>query len=457
MVAVIRHGGSGGSGNNPFAHLMGWDVQASFKAVQGKKFRTFAIQNPVGDYKGNRRMLWEYTRKVLGADTENYSQEIGDCFVAGTMVRMADGSEKPIESVEIGDKVLSHKGNPRTVTDTIAKSFSGELIRTRAHASRWITSTPDHRFINSSGEKRWESIGEMKIGQSLSISNPDSNLFGISSPIVSMNGSKTSDSKVFCLEIEEDHSFIANGYDVHNCVSFAGKNSLEYLTCVEIALNGESQKFRKIFPPYFYGTSRVQIGQRQLGNSDGSTGVWLQRATKDYGVLSADETNVPQYSGQIAKQWGYQGPPDEFIQIGKQHLVKTTSQVLSSADVANAIYNGYPVVVCSNQGFNMQAGSDGFHSPGRDPWGHSMAIIGYEDHPQYGLYFIILNSWGDQHGRLKDFTSGADLPIGILRVRGEIVDRMASEFQDTWAFSQYDGYPDQAAKLDKALFDLIGN
>lgn len=42
--------------------------------------------------------------------------DCGSCFVAGTLVRMADGSDKPIEDVEVGDRVLSALG-PVTVVD----------------------------------------------------------------------------------------------------------------------------------------------------------------------------------------------------------------------------------------------------------------------------------------------------------------------------------------------------
>lgn len=242
--------------------------------------------------------------------------------------------------------------------------------------------------------------------------------------------------------------------EIGDCVSFGGKNVLEYLQCVEIALNGDSEAFHPIFPPYFYGTSRVQVGGGRLWG-DGSTGTWLQEAIKRYGVLRNNEKNVPQYSGRVAKSWGSSGPPKEFLEIGKNHLVQTTAQVNSAADAANALLSGYPIAVCSNQGFSMSPGSDGFHQA-RGSWAHCMTIIGFEDHSQYGLYFIILNSWGDAHGRLKDFKTGEDLPIGCLRVKGEVVDRMMRA-QDSFAYSQFNGFPDNSDRLQKVLFDLVGD
>lgn len=242
--------------------------------------------------------------------------------------------------------------------------------------------------------------------------------------------------------------------EIGDCVSFGGKNVMEYIQCVNIILGGAAAEFHPLFPPYFYGTSRVFVGGSRIWG-DGSTGAWLQDAIKKYGVLRRDDPAVPQYSGSIARQWGSSGPPKQFVAEGQKYLVKTTAQVNSASDVANSLLSGYPVAVCSNQGFAMEAGSDGFHAP-RGNWGHCMSIIGFEDHPQYGLYFIILNSWGDVHGHLKDFTSGADLPVGVLRVRGNVVDKM-TRMQDSFSYSQFDGFPDNSDKLNRALFDIIGN
>src|SRR3989344_6094201 len=38
------------------------------------------------------------------------------CFPAGHMVLMADGTEKPIEQVVVGDEVVTHAGNIHPVT-----------------------------------------------------------------------------------------------------------------------------------------------------------------------------------------------------------------------------------------------------------------------------------------------------------------------------------------------------
>ena len=56
-----------------------------------------------------------------------------------------------------------------------------------------------------------------------------------------------------------------------------------------------------------------------------------------------------------------------------------------------AIRNGYPVLVCSDQGFAMERDDDGFCNP-RGTWYHAMAVIGVRGGERPGGF--LLNSWG---------------------------------------------------------------
>jgi intein/homing endonuclease len=80
--------------------------------------------------------------------TPNTSKFINsNCFVPGTMILMGDGTEKPIELVEVGDSVISHTGTIRKVTETFRKPFKGELQRiVRLGDSRPLEVTPEHPF-----------------------------------------------------------------------------------------------------------------------------------------------------------------------------------------------------------------------------------------------------------------------------------------------------------------------
>jgi hypothetical protein len=237
---------------------------------------------------------------------------------------------------------------------------------------------------------------------------------------------------------------------VGDCVSFGAKNAIEYLMCTEILMQGDREKFRSIFPPYLYGTGRVQVGGGRI-SGDGSLGSWMAEAVVKYGTIASDEQGVPQYSGSVARQWGRPpGPPNQFLNVGKNHPVKSAARINNWNELVVAICNGYPCTVACNQGFSMSPGRDGFHAPS-GTWAHQMCFIGVDDEHS-DPYAIILNSWGDAHGRLKDFNTGEDLPIGVLRVRKRTVERMIAA-QETFAFSNFEGFPEQP--ISKELFKLI--
>lgn len=237
--------------------------------------------------------------------------------------------------------------------------------------------------------------------------------------------------------------------EIGDCVSWGYKHAVEDLQCYQIAM-GNLETFRLIFPSYHYGTGRVYIGGRGRFSSDGSTGSWQSQALMRYGLVCNDDPGVPQYSGSVAKQYGGNegGVLDKLSPLGKQHLVKQTALVTTWDQLVEALTSGYPTPVCSNQGFTMLPQSDGFHHP-QGAWGHCMEICYIDDdggnvEPHVG----IRNSWGDVHGQIIDFRDPSlKWPVGMLRVRKNVVERMLS-MQDSYALSSFDGFPAQTLPID---------
>jgi hypothetical protein len=235
--------------------------------------------------------------------------------------------------------------------------------------------------------------------------------------------------------------------EIGDCVSMGAANAVNYLSAMEIVRLGDREKFRPAFQPFIYGISRVQIGGGRI-NGDGSIGSWAAEGLKKFGVLFADEPDVPKYSGSVAKTWGNcPGPPVQFLQRAKPFVLKTTSQVTSYEQVRDALVNGYPVTVASNQGFQMRGKVDRSKLWGvpAGSWAHQMCFIGVDDDSaRPGCY--CLNSWGpDAHGSPVD-----DAPPGGFWVDASVVTKMVRQ-QDSFACSQFDGFP--AQDLD---FRLIG-
>jgi hypothetical protein len=159
---------------------------------------------------------------------------------------------------------------------------------------------------------------------------------------------------------------------------------------------------------------------------DGSVGSWQAEAVMQYGAIASDEPNVPAYSGRVAKQFGGSSQAlKPFVDMGKLHLVKSTTKVTSFQHLTELITNGYPVTVASNQGFNMEADSSGFHSP-HGNWGHQMCCL-----PQtlirsrlttnienVKINDNILGHDGKLHQVTQVFTRNIDESITVIKLHG---------------------------------------
>lgn len=153
------------------------------------------------------------------------SDLVGNSFVRGTEVVMADGSRKPIEKVEAGDEVMatdptSGKTSKQEVTATIEGKGLKKLVRLtvdtdgdKGEATEKITATLGHAFwVPSLG--KWLKAGELKPGQWLQT--------GSGSWVqVEAVQAWTQQATVYNLSVDSAHTyFVAAGQTsalVHNC------------------------------------------------------------------------------------------------------------------------------------------------------------------------------------------------------------------------------------------------
>ena len=225
-----------------------------------------------------------------------------------------------------------------------------------------------------------------------------------------------------------------------DCTAFGAKNVGEYLECCQIVM-GSISNFRPIFPCYTYGTGRM-IGH-MLGNGAGCVGIYIAQSANQYGFIARDDDNVPEYSKQVAEEWGRDKSAfEKFIPTGKEHLVKKIAKVSSWSDLLASITNLYPVTVASDYGFTQKPMRDGYHHR-EGSWSHQMAIIGIDDGDQdKGIepHACVLNSWGlNAMGEpVKDFRDPNLIwPGGTLRVRKRDIEGMLAQ-NDSWAYSSGD-------------------
>ena len=210
---------------------------------------------------------------------------------------------------------------------------------------------------------------------------------------------------------------------VGSCVSWGTVAAVELTMCSEIVA-GQPEEYKPLAQEAVYALSRVEIGKRRI-RSDGSVGAWAAQAVRDYGVIARGvygSIDLTQYSAARCKDWGWAGLPDELEPVAKKTPVKEFSLVRTAQDCRRALANGYGVSVCSNQGFRLARGADGYCEP-RGTWAHCMAIIGYQKKPRDG--FFIMNSWGSSV--YSGPTGAGDGPAGGFWADSHVVERMLAQ------------------------------
>jgi hypothetical protein len=163
------------------------------------------------------------------------------CFTAGTKVRMADGTEKNIEDVVIGDRVVGEYGIVNQVTGLKRPTLQGRKLYALNGGPPFVTS--EHPFLTAEG---WKSISpsathaETDSIVAARLLPGDEVVFegAISSPIPEGGMSRAvnllpgqgftplqsitahaadPDTVVYNLTLDGNHTYYAGGYLVHNC------------------------------------------------------------------------------------------------------------------------------------------------------------------------------------------------------------------------------------------------
>ncbi len=175
---------------------------------------------------------------------------------------------------------------------------------------------------------------------------------------------------------------------IGDCVSFGHGHGNDLLQCIEIRL-GEAVDYRETDTEFIYSASREVAGI--LGTSDGSYGAAAVKAMTTIGMLSREMLGTDgTYSGDRAKAWGQSGPPRDLETQAAPFKLGSAALVSTWDDLVAAITNGYPVTICTDQGFTLTRDSGGFCAA-KGTWGHCMLLAGVRfDRPGA----CIIQSWG---------------------------------------------------------------
>lgn len=213
---------------------------------------------------------------------------------------------------------------------------------------------------------------------------------------------------------------------IGDCVSQGHGHGNDLSQCVEIAM-GESAEFQETDTEFLYGAAR-EIGN-MLGPEDGCYGSAAVKAMTQTGMVSRQMLDGDgTYSGKRAKAWGLSGPPRELVEKAGSYKLGQAANVSTVAELLAAMQSGYPVTICTGQGFTMERDEQGFCRPS-GTWGHCMCLAGLRfDRPGA----LVLQSWGpDQPKGPKSL----DQPSWSFWVDMSVIARILAE-GDSWALSK---------------------
>ena len=245
----------------------------------------------------------------------------------------------------------------------------------------------------------------------------------------------------------------AHRQTIGDCVSHGWGRAIQDLQFCELAravadgrlsLEAAKRLALHVATESIYALSRVEVGRGRLGRRDGSIGAWAAEAAIKYGTLlrkKYDGIDLSTYSGQLAKQWGMPGAglPDALEPSAREYIVRSAPAVTSDDELSAALYNGYWVPVCSNQGFTETRDKYGFCDPSGS-WAHCMEFRGICE-AKRGSNFVLAvanqQSWGGSPGGPDEIElrSGrkVKLPQGVFLIDFEVAVKRMIKARDSFA------------------------
>ena len=258
---------------------------------------------------------------------------------------------------------------------------------------------------------------------------------GLLAPITKITNEIYTDN-VYCINVEHDHSFIANGFISHNCVSHATRNACDVSRAVEIDVHKEKDGWLA------RGATEAIYGARGHGGQGMSCARAATFVSQSGGILVRHNykgvVDLSKYNGNVGASWGGRGLPDPVIDLANDHQIKTVSLVRTIEEARDALANGYGLAVCSNYGFSNKRDKKGIANVSGN-WAHAMAWIACDDTGSEPL-FLVQNSWGKWND--GGHPEWGPIPDGSFLIRAEVAAGMLSG-NGSYAFSQFDGFPVQ--------------
>ena len=152
-------------------------------------------------------------------DAEDTDAGDGDCFVAGTVVTLADGTEKAIEDILIGDVLLGRNSSHNRVLRYNRPMLNGKKLYSFNGTAPFVTA--EHPFMTVYGWASMNPVGSLKhmsrrplqLESGSVLVRLDNNEF-----LEVIQEHQAENQMLYNFSVDGDHTYFANGYLVHNKV-----------------------------------------------------------------------------------------------------------------------------------------------------------------------------------------------------------------------------------------------
>jgi len=164
-------------------------------------------------------------------------------------------------------------------------------------------------------------------------------------------------------------------------------------------------------------------------------GVMLRKPYTELGI------DLTKYSGSLAGKYGSRAPGEDLAKVGREHLIRTGTEISRFEEVRDFLANGYGVSTCGGEGFSSTRDENGV-SKRQGSWAHAMAAIGVDDRPEThrdygGPLVLILNSWGKWNSGPRQVKgTNLTIPEGSFWAKWSDI-----KSRDMWARSSAAGWP----------------
>ena len=301
----------------------------------------------------------DVTDNMRSISVTKYTKTKDSCCVAeDSLISMADGTQKQIKDIKVGDKVLSYNTTTRKIEQTVVQSLTKVIRQDIVHITfadgTMLKITPDHPMFSERGwiaystadgentypevelEKQGTQIGDLILSLSL--------LFD--KEIVDMKYITGEKIPVYTFTVEDNHNYFAQSVLIHNgpvipCILLCCVDGETDITMADgttkkakdikvgdevLSYNDETKQYEKTTIEETINPYREKI--LEITFEDGST----LKITDDHPLLSARgwicyNTEL----GQMA--YGTHGVSDKAMQVGDKIITETGAKTIASIKV----------------------------------------------------------------------------------------------------------------------------